>query len=89
MGVTMKESLGKKKKRGGGGGVEGGGDAESFRKSKPSSPLGANHPSNMEKGCWNNISPPPLPGTRKPTICEGGGAGTVKHIGYLEAKGTL
>ena len=70
MGVTMKKKKKKKvsvkKKKRGGGGEEGGGDAKSFRKSKPSFPLGANHPSNMGKGRWNNISPPLSPGAKHP-----------------------
>ena len=45
----------------------------------------------MEEGHWKKQPYPPLPPNKykKPMIYEGGGAGAVKQIGYLDAKGTL
>ena len=66
-----------------------GGETRKFRKILALFPAGCKSPIEYGGGALEQPKPSPLNGYKKSMIYEGGGAGAVKQVGYLDAKGTL
>ena len=62
---------------------------KSISKIKALIPTGCKSPIEYGEGALEQPKPSPLVGYKKSMIYKGGGAGAVKQVGYLDAKGTL